>query len=61
MVVTIEGKKYWLWRAVDASGYLPDELLQSRRNKTAALLRRMRNVLKGPGNGWPVIRVTAGC
>ena len=22
MVVTIKGKKYWLWRAVDANGYV---------------------------------------
>lgn len=37
MVVSIEGKKYWLWRAVDANGYVLDALLQSRRNKHAAL------------------------
>ncbi len=24
MVVTIKGKKYWLWRAVDANGYVLD-------------------------------------
>lgn len=34
MVVSI--KKYWLWRAVDANGYVLDALLQSRRNKGAA-------------------------
>ena len=33
MVVTIKGKKYWLWRAIDANGYVLDELLQSRRNE----------------------------
>jgi len=32
MVVTIKGKKYWLWRAVEANGYVLDALLQSRRN-----------------------------
>lgn len=37
MVVTIKGKKYWVWRAVDANGYVLDALLQSRRNKRAAL------------------------
>ena len=48
MVVTIKGKKYWLWRAVDANGYVLDTLLQSRRNKRAAL-RLMRKLLKGQG------------
>jgi hypothetical protein len=28
MVVTIKGKKYWLWRAVDANGYVLDALLR---------------------------------
>ncbi|KFI24101.1 transposase, partial [Haematobacter missouriensis] len=28
MVVSIKGKKYWLWRAVDADGYVLDALLQ---------------------------------
>ena len=46
MMVTIKGKKYWLWRAVDANGYVLDALLQSRRNKAAAL-RLMRKLLKG--------------
>lgn len=36
MVVSIKGKKHWLWRAVDANGYVFDTLLQSRRNKEAA-------------------------
>ncbi|SDA93819.1 DDE domain-containing protein [Sinorhizobium sp. NFACC03] len=48
MVVTIKGKKDWLWRAVDANGYVLDALLQSRRNKAAAL-RLMRKLLKGQG------------
>jgi putative transposase len=48
MVVSIKGKKYWLWRAVDANGYVLDALLQSRRNKGAAL-RLMRKLLKGQG------------
>jgi putative transposase len=46
MVVAIKGKKYWLWRAVDADGYVLDALIQSRRNKKAAL-RLMRKLLKG--------------
>jgi putative transposase len=46
MVVAIKGRKYWLWRAVDADGYVLDALLQSRRHKTAAL-RLMRKLLQG--------------
>lgn len=46
MVVAIKGRKYWLWRAVDADGYVLDALIQSRRDKTAAL-RLMRKLLKG--------------
>jgi putative transposase len=48
MVVAIEGEKDWLWRAVDADGYVLDALLQSRRNKAAAF-RLMRKLLKGQG------------
>ncbi len=46
MVVSIKGQKYWLWRAVDANGYVLDALLQSRRDKRAAL-RLMYKLLKG--------------
>jgi putative transposase len=56
MVVTIKGKKYWLWRAVDANGYVLDALLQSRRNKRAAL-RLMRKRLKVQGT-TPRVMVT---
>ena len=48
MVVSIKGKKYWLWRAVDANGYVLDALLQSRRNRKAAL-RLMRKLLRSQG------------
>jgi putative transposase len=48
MVVSIKGKKYWLWRAVDADGYVLDALFQSRRNKKAALTL-MRKLLKDQG------------
>ena len=43
VVVTISGQKYWLWWAVDQDGYVLDEIVQSRRNTTAAkrLLRRL--------------------
>ena len=46
MVIAIKGRKYWLWRAVDADGYILDALIQSRRNKQAAL-KLMRKLLKG--------------
>lgn len=46
MVVSIKGQKYWLWRAVDANGYVLDALLQSRRDKRAAL-RLIYKLLKG--------------
>ena len=36
MVLTIRGKKYSLWRAVDQDGNVLDILVQSRRNKQAA-------------------------
>src|SRR3712207_7187130 len=31
VVVTIAGKKHWLWQAVDQDGYVLDEIVQSRR------------------------------
>ena len=36
VVITICGKKYWLWRAVDSKGDVLDILVQSRRNTKAA-------------------------
>ena len=56
MVVTFKGKKYWLWRAIDANGYVLDALLQSRRNKAAAL-KLMRKLLKHQGTA-PRVMVT---
>ena len=43
VVITIAGRKYWLWRAVDQDGYILDEIVQKRRNTKAAkrLLRRL--------------------
>src|SRR5215217_4463360 len=35
VVVTIAGKKHWLWRAVDQDGYVLDEIVQSRRDTKA--------------------------
>lgn len=36
VVVPINGRKNWLWRAVDANGDVLDILVQSHRNKAAA-------------------------
>src|SRR5438034_10339191 len=45
MFVSIGGKKMYLWRAVDAEGEVLDCLVQSRRNKQAAL-RLMRKLIR---------------
>ena len=36
VVITIRGKKRWLWRAIDANGDVLDILVQTRRNAKAA-------------------------
>jgi transposase-like protein len=48
MVLTIAGKRVWLWRAVDIEGEVLDLLVQSRRN-TAAAIRLMRRLLRKQG------------
>jgi putative transposase len=48
VVVTIVGKKHWLWRAVDQDGLVLDALVQSRRDKRAAK-RLLRKPLKRQG------------
>ena len=42
-MITIHGKKCWLWRAVDQDGFVLDALVQSRRDRRAAerLLRKL--------------------
>src|SRR5918996_2159729 len=45
VVITIAGKKHWLWRAVDQDGIVLDVLVQSRRDKGAAK-RLLRKLLK---------------
>src|SRR5947208_17000390 len=45
MFVSIGGKMMYLWRAVDAEGEVLDCLVQSRRNKEAAL-RLMRKLIR---------------
>ena len=36
VVITLRGKKHWLWRAIDANGDVLDILVQTRRNAKAA-------------------------
>ena len=45
VVITINGKKHWLWRAVDQFGIVLDVLVQSRRDRYAAQ-RLMRKLLR---------------
>ena len=47
VVITICGKKHWLWRAVDQDGFVLDVLVESRGDRTAAQ-RLMRKLLKYP-------------
>ena len=47
-VVSINGKKQWLWRAVDANGFVLDVLAQSHRNKKA-VKRLMIKLSKAQG------------
>jgi putative transposase len=45
VVVTISGRRHWLWRAVDQDGYVLDEIVQTRQNTKAArrlLIRLMK-------------------
>ena len=52
MAVTTAGRKFWLWRAVDDEGEVLDVLVQSKRNKHAAL-KLMRKLLKSlRSGGW---------
>jgi len=46
--VSINGKRMYLWRAVDSEGEVLDILVQSRRNRKAAL-KLMRELLKKQG------------
>lgn len=45
VVVSIAGKKHWLWRAVDQDGFVLDVLVQGRRDRKAAC-RLMRKLLR---------------
>jgi putative transposase len=48
VVITIAGRKHWLWRAVDQNGYVLDEIVQPRRD-TKAAKRLLRRLLKKQG------------
>ncbi len=48
VVVTIAGRRLWLWRAVDQEGIVLEEILQSRRDKFAAK-RILRALIKRYG------------
>lgn len=48
VVISIAGKKHWLWRAVDQHGVVLDILVQNRRNANAAK-RLLRKLLKKQG------------
>ncbi|KVZ37928.1 IS6 family transposase, partial [Burkholderia ubonensis] len=55
VVVTINGTKHWLWRAVDQHGAVLEVLVQRRRDQTAAK-RLMHKLLKR--HGRPRVIVT---
>lgn len=48
MVVSINGQRMFMWRAVDKEGEVLDVLVQKRRNKVAAL-KLLRKLLKNQG------------
>src|ERR671928_2098752 len=48
MVVSIQGRRMYLWRAVDSEGEILDLLVQPKRDKAAAL-KLMRKLLKKQG------------
>jgi transposase-like protein len=48
MAVTIAGRQFWLWRAIDDEGEVLDLLVQRRRNKAAAV-KLTRKLLKKQG------------
>src|SRR3954465_7682089 len=56
MVVSIQGRRMYLWRAVDSEGEVLDLLVQPRRDKAAAL-RLLRKLIKKQGFA-PAVLVT---
>jgi len=47
-VIVIRGQRYWLWRAVDNEGEVPDFFVQSRRD-TKSAMKLLRKLLKRQG------------
>src|SRR5437763_8622332 len=56
VVISIAGKKHWLWRAVGQDGFVLDVFVQSRRDKKAAK-RLFRKLLRKQGRA-PRVLVT---
>ena len=56
VVISIAGKKHWLWRAVDQHGTVLDTLVQSGRNARAAK-RLLRKLVKKQG-ATPSVMIT---
>jgi len=56
VVITINGTKHWLWRAVDQDGFVLDALVQSRRDKNAA--ERLLRKLMRKQSGAPRVMIT---
>ena len=50
----IDGRMVYLWRAVEAEGEVLDVLVQSKRNKRAALklMRKLLKKMPSPRSGW---------
>jgi transposase-like protein len=48
VVITLNGEKRWLWRAVDQDGYALDEIVQARRD-TKAAKRSLTRLLRKQG------------
>jgi putative transposase len=48
VVISIAGKKHWLWRAVDQDGYVLDEIVQNQRD-TKAAKRLLTRLMKKQG------------
>jgi putative transposase len=48
VLISIGGRKHWLWRAVDQDGYVLDEIVQARRDTNAAkrlLVRLLKRIV----------------
>jgi putative transposase len=57
VLLKINGKRHWLWRAVDQHGVVLDILVQERRDQAAAE-RFLHRVLEGEGGAEPRVVIT---